>query len=627
MCTRIQMIMNVLKRSIGVVALLAFGQVISYGQYSVRSYQDPIKAQAVMHDFNDPYAFVVEYEEAPHPSGDEAMEAFLRQRKLEAQRQTPLRPEVTYQPRNTVAPPEILASFSGNSIITGTPLDNHLAIGPQEQVVSTINTHMLVTNNTGFWLGSYKLDDFFDAVGGSVNRFFDPRVIYDTEQDRFIMVIMNGSECADSEIAFAFSQTNDPRGAWNLYAIDGCLNDDGTFADYPMIALTDTELFLTYNAVNADSSWQTGFFGTQIHQINKMDGYNGQTLNRKVWTDISFGGRLLRNICPVRNADETLPESVYFVSNRNFDITNDTVFLLHLTGHQDDPDATLDMSYRVMDHPYGVPPYAVQTKDSMDTNDARILDGFELNGMIQFVGNSMDFNSGRSAFYHGIVYTDEASLTGIGNVVAHPTDYLGYPGIAWAGSDPSQNDALIIVSHCSPVRHPGGSAIYYDGLGEYSDFVTAIEGTRSVNMLSGTIERWGDYAGIQRFYDQPGSIWAAFSYGRPGNVHETWIAKVARTEVMVATEDVSNNDVKMTAYPNPSDDYVQIEIENPEGKDLSVFLFDAQGKPIETLFDGPANYAGKTKMTFALHTLPAGQYQVQVLLDKQQVITRSIVKI
>ncbi len=619
--------MNNLKKIFSTIVVLAFTQLLLLGQYTVASYSDPLKAQVNMNQFHDPYAFVLEYQEAPHPSGKDAMKAFLHSRKLEAQRITPLRKDVVTQNRSSIPPPEILASFSGNSIITGTPLDNHLAVGPKEEVISTINTHMLVTNNTGFWLGSYKLDDFFAPVGGAINRFFDPRVIYDTEQDRFIMVIMNGTECSNSEIAFAFSQTNDPRGVWNLYAIDGCLNDDGTFADYPMIALTDAEIFLTYNAVNADSSWQTGFFGTQIHQINKMDGYNGESLNRKVWKDITYQGRLLRNICPIRNADETLPESVYFMSNRNFDITNDTVFLMHLTGHQDDPDAALEMSHRVLDNPYGVPPYAVQTKDSMDTNDARILDGFELNGTIQFVGNSMDFNSGRSALYHGTVFVDDPSMTGTGNVVAHPTDYLGYPGIAWAGSDPSQQDALIVVSHCSPIRHPGGSAIYYDGLGEYSEVASVVEGTRSVNMLTGTVERWGDYAGIQRFYDQPGSIWAAYSYGRPGNVHETWIAKIARPEVNVGTEEVAREAVKMTAYPNPTDDYVQIEIDNPQGKHVTVFLFDTNGKPIETLYDGAANYPGKAKMTFAMHTLPAGQYQVQVLLDNHQVVSKSIVKL
>jgi len=614
-------------RFIMLVSLIAFALVYPTAQYSVTTHQDPLKASVDMGQFHDPFAFNVKYAEAPHPTGKEAMRAYLRARKLEAQRQTPLRPDVTYQNRSVIPAPEILASFSGNSIISSTPLDNHLAIGPQEQVVSTINVHMLVTNNVGFWLGSYKLDEFFASTGGLINRFFDPRVIYDPQEDRFIMIIMNGSECSDSEIALAFSQTNNPRGLWNLYDLDGCLNGDGTFADYPMISITDHELFLTYNAVNADSTWQTGFFGTQIHQINKMNGYNGEALNRKVWKDITYNGRLLRNICPVRNADENLPASMYFLSDRNFDLSNDTIFLMHLTGQQDDPNATLEMTHRVLDQPYGVPPYAAQKKDSMDTNDARILDAFEQNGTIQWVSNTMNFNSGRSAVFHGYLHLAQLQDVAYGHIIAHPSDYLGYPGLAWTGSDPSQQDAIIVMSHCSSIRNPGGSAVYSDGLGQYSDFVTIIEGTRPVDMLAGTVERWGDYVGIQRLYNQPGSVWISCSYGRQGNVNEAWIAKLARVEENVSTEETARENVSISTYPNPTDHYITIDIENPEGKNITVALFDATGRPVETLFDGPANYAGKTSLSFAIHTLPAGQYIVRVSLDRQEVVTRSIVKI
>lgn len=607
-----------------VMGLIPFGVSAQYTTYTT---SDPVKAVVEMDHFNDPYAVVLDYAEAPHPDGEEAMQAYLRTQKLEAQRQSLYRPEVNYGSRGTLLPPEILASFSGNSIITSTPLDNHMAVGNEEHVVSTINIHMLVTNNVGFWLGSYKLDEFFASVGGVINRYFDPRVIYDPEQDRFILVMMYGSECVDSKILLAFSKTNNPRGAWNLYSIDGCLNDDGTFADYPMIALTDSELFLTYNAVNADSSWQTGFFGTQIHQINKMNGYNGESLNRKVWKDITYNGRLLRNICPVRNADEHLPTSMYFLSDRNFDISNDTIFLLHLTGKQDDPNATLDMGHRILDQPYGVPPYAVQTRDSMDTNDARVLDAFELNGTIQWVSNTMDFNSGRSAVFHGIIHLPQLMDVATGHIIAHPTDYIGYPGIAWTGSDPSQQDAIIVVSHCSPTRNPGGSAIYTDGLGQYSDFVTIIEGTRPVDMLTGTVERWGDYAGIQRLYHQPGSIWVTNSYGRQGNNNEAWIAKLARQEENVATGHVDSEAPGMNAFPNPANEYVSIEVDNPEGKNISAALFDATGKPVDILFDGPANYPGKASLTFAMHTLPPGQYVVKVLLGQQEAVSRSIVKL
>src|SRR5687768_2342534 len=339
-----------------------------FGQYTSSTYTDELKAEVDMDQFNDPYAFKIKYHEAPHPSGKAAMRAYLRQRKLDAQKATPLNPNAIIAQRGSVPPPEILASFSGNNQITGTPLDNHLAVNENEEIVSTINTHMLVTNTVGFWMGSYQLENFFSAVGSN-NIFFDPRLIYDPVEDRFIMALINGNECDDSQIVLAFSKTNNPRGAWNLYAIDGCLNDDGTFADYPMLSITDTEFFLTYNAVHSDSTWQAGFYGSQIHQLNKMNGYNGEPLNRRVWKDVSYNGRLLRNICPVRNADETLPSSMYFLSTRNFDLTNDTIFFIHLDGEQSDSNATLDISYRLLDIPYGVPPYAVQPRDSLDTND------------------------------------------------------------------------------------------------------------------------------------------------------------------------------------------------------------------------------------------------------------------
>src|SRR5688500_5361617 len=225
-----------------------------------------------MDQFNDPYAFRSKYLEAPHPSGKAAMRAFLRQRKLDAQKATPVRTSTAISPRGTIPPPEILVSFSGNNLITGTPLDNHLAVNANEEVVSTINTHMLVTNTVGFWMGSYQLENFFSAAGG-VNIYFDPRIIYDPEQDRFIMALINGNECDNSQIVLGFSKTSNPRGSWNLYALDGCLNDDGTFADYPMLSFSDKDLFLTYNAVHADSTWQSGFYGTQIHQIDKTSGY------------------------------------------------------------------------------------------------------------------------------------------------------------------------------------------------------------------------------------------------------------------------------------------------------------------------------------------------------------------
>ncbi len=589
------------------------------------NYQDQLKAKVNMEQFHDPFAFNIIYTEAPHPSGKTAMRAYLRKQKLAAQLATPVKEGVMVQQRGAIPPPELVTAFTGNNLISSTPLDNHLAVNEAEQIVSTINVHMLVANTVGFWEGSYDLAEFYETVGTS-DRFFDPRIIYDPQADRFILVLINGSDCNNSQIVLAFSESNNPKGNWHLYALDGCLNDDNTFADYPMIAITDTELFLTYNAVHSDSSWQTGFYGTQIHQINKQNGYNGELLNRRVWTDISFGGRLLRNIMPVRNADESLPTDMYFLSNRNFALSNDTIFFLHLTGQQDDPNAELNIEYRVLDQPYGVPPYAVQTRDSLDTNDARVLDGFEMNGQIQWVSNTMDFNTGRSGVYHGTLQTVDPSQTATGVIIGHPTDYLGYPGLAWTGSNTTEQDAIIVMSHASKTRHPGASAIYSNGLGEYSDFLTVKEGKRAVDMLTQQVERWGDYVGIQRLYHQPGSLWVSMSYGNTNYANEAWVAKLARQEESTATHH-SNDKVAINTYPNPTDDYVQIDIDNPEGGNYTVTLLDHSGKIVKTLYEGPANYPGKASLNFSTHTLPQGQYVVRVLVDGKSMVSKQIVKL
>jgi len=612
-------------RSILIVTGLAAVHSLAIAQPSRTSYVDPPLATRVMDDINDPFAFSIQYAEAPQPGGN-PYKAFLQHQKQLAARATPLNPAGRPAQRSSLEKPEIVATFSGNSVITGTPLDNHLAVGGLEYVISTINVHMLVVRNTGFWLGSYDLGDFFAGLG-LADRFFDPRVIYDPVADRFILVMINGYECVDSHIVLAFSKTNDPRGAWNLYALDGCLDDDGTFADYPMLALTDEELFLTYNEVDADSTWQAGFMGTQIHQINKQDGYDGLPLGRTVWRDIEYNGRLLRNICPVRNADETLETTQYFLSNRNFDVSNDTLFQLHLVGRHDDPDATLEITPRLLNQSYGVPPNALQTRDSLQTNDARVLDAFKLGQEIQWVSNTMDFNTGRSAAYHGILDLGDPDAVATGHIIGHPTDYLGYPGISWTGSDPSEKDAIIVVSHASATRNPGGSAIYTDGQGQYSDFVTVIEGQKPVDMLQGPLERWGDYAGIQRLYHEPGSVWVACSYGRTAaNIHEAWIAKLKRPEQSTATHESDGTELSAVAFPNPAGDYIRLQVTGRQGDRLDAILLDANGRPLQTIKSLDLAYGGEASMLFTTQNLPAGQYFIRLVLDNQVIETMGFVR-
>jgi hypothetical protein len=146
-------------------------------------------------------------------------------------------------------------------------------------------------------------------------------------------------------------------------------------------------------------------------------------------------------------------------------------------------------------------------------------------------------------------------------------------------------------------------------------------------MLTGPIERWGDYMGIQRHYNQPGSVWVSCSYGRPGNINEGWIAKLARHEEMTATHDISSANQKITTYPNPTHDQVSIDLNNPDGKNINVFLYDAAGTLLNILYDGPAQYPGKSSIHFSTRMLPVGQYIVRVNLDDILIATQQVIKL
>ena len=83
----------------------------------------------------------------------------------------------------------------------------------------------------------------------------------------------------------------------------------------------------------------------------------------------------------------------------------------------------------------------------------------------------------------------------------------------------------------------------------------------------------------------------------------------------------------MLAYPNPTDDYVQLEIDNPTAQNIYVALFDQSGKLVQTLYDGPANYPGKAHINFSTHQLTAGQYIVHVKLGDEVVVSRAVIKL
>jgi hypothetical protein len=188
--------------------------------------------------------------------------------------------------KTAVPQPVQLKGFKAN-ITQGTPNDNDIAVSNAGIICSVVNTNMNILNDTGKVLSSRTLSSIAKGIT-NLNRTYDPRIMYDPEADRFIFVFMQGSTSNDTRIIVGFSQTNNPALNWNFYTIPGNILGDSSWSDYPIISISNNELFLTVNRLKDNTYWKNGFIESFIWQMDKDNGYKGDTLNQKVYYDIKY---------------------------------------------------------------------------------------------------------------------------------------------------------------------------------------------------------------------------------------------------------------------------------------------------------------------------------------------------
>ncbi len=80
------------------------------------------------------------------------------------------------------------------------------------------------------------------------------------------------------------------------------------------------------------------------------------------------------------------------------------------------------------------------------------------------------------------------------------------------------------------------------------------------------------------------------------------------------------------AFPNPTTDILNIEIETPQENDFSVCLTDISGKVIKQLEQNKIFVKAKHKLSYDISSLAAGMYLLQISNGKQELITRRVIK-
>ena len=484
----------------------------------------------------------IQHLEAPSPDGT-SYRSFLMQQKREAAKRFQSKYKSSLGTAATLPEPATGTSFAttrtllnGNrvNLAGGIPNDNTLAVSKDGMVLIGVNTYLYgydsKRDTTVFPNATLNLSNL--GGGGLANFYYDPKLIYDEVEDRFILVFLKNSDPATSAIIVCFSASNDPAGTWYRYTLPGNPLNNNRWTDYPAISITRDHVFITANLIVPNEPWQTGFDGSVIWQLEKHLGFDGATSIASVlYPPPRFNGRFIRNLCPVNGALQYADKGI-FLSNRNFALVNDSIFMVELVPGGPGVPGPLTVSMVKSNQYYGVPPNGKQTDtdlqdptQGLQTNDARVLGAIQFGDVIQFVGNSHDTASGKACVYHGRLTRTNNQWECTGTLFKDAVLDIAYPNIAAAGNESCEEMMMVVCDFTSKTDFPGTGAYYTDGKGNFSPLMRLKNGENYVDRLQGGYERWGDYSGAYRQGKEP-KIWVSGFYGTIANLNSTFTTEI-----------------------------------------------------------------------------------------------------
>lgn len=171
------------------------------------------------------------------------------------------------------------ASLNINGVLdNGTliPPDINGAVG-STYVMETTNQEFRIYTKAGALNSTVTITTFFSATGGS--GYYDPHIVFDPNNNRYIICIDGNASNGDGGLFLAVSQTGDPTGNWYTYGIDA-LGNATDFLDYPQMGFNNNWVVLTGNDFLAAG----GNVG-KIYVFNRASVYSGSAGTLNTFTD------------------------------------------------------------------------------------------------------------------------------------------------------------------------------------------------------------------------------------------------------------------------------------------------------------------------------------------------------
>lgn len=172
------------------------------------------------------------------------------------------------------------------------PPDTNGAVGTNHLMV-VLNSEFQYQTKSGSVIEKISIEQFWSPLqGGAQDQVctrtdfdvFDPKIIYDSEAQRWVVTSIFCRRDPGSGVFLAVSKTADPTGDWTYYSIDAD-GSDTEWADFPSLGVTGKWIIVSYNMFpNADGT----FTESQIGVFEKARAYDETLTSFTRETDPGF---------------------------------------------------------------------------------------------------------------------------------------------------------------------------------------------------------------------------------------------------------------------------------------------------------------------------------------------------
>jgi hypothetical protein len=367
---------------------------------------------------------------------------------------------------------------------TSVPPDSDIAAGLND-LIAVENSSFVIYNKSGVvQAGPILFDNFLSALGASDT--FDPTVLYDEEENRFVMGIEDGAN-----FFLMVSETSNPVGSWYLYKFDARFYGN-EFFDYPHIGIGDHAIFMGANMFGG--SIPSGFEG-RIYAMDKNAAYSGASMS---WRSFSTGydGGTPQPLHLTGFAQGSVPKPF----NTHFFITDyydgETAWLWAWPDALGSGTPYIAQTYSLFAN--GFPLNVPQLGGGLiQANDWRFR-SFEYRNGFAWITDTVSWNPPDASGTRNWVRMTRINLSAAG----YPDDirwlFGGGTGIHNIFPDIAVNicdDAVIGYGRSGSTVYPGLRAV---GITHTDDvnFLAIKDGEVNYSAYDGSPYRWGDYSGV-----------------------------------------------------------------------------------------------------------------------------------